>query len=470
VYHSPAVFYSFSFAQNPDWTQFHPNGPEIVSYLQDVTEKYKVLDKIQLDTEVMECRWNEEQHVWHIKLQHYQPEMGDLSKSDRDRKVEQEGHAAVYGKEEHIKAKVLVSCAGGLVEPKSWPDNIPGRDKFQGQIFHSARWRYDVDLKDKEVVVVGTGCSAAQFVPKLTSEYGAKKVTQIMRSPPWVIPRPEPPGGEEHFNKVAPWRNRYIPGHQQLMRWMNASLSEWDWRLFGNSEWNKKQRATLEKQLIAHMQTTVPQKYWEMLTPNYAVCGKRRIFDATWFPGLRDPRIELTTLPLQTLNEDSVTLGPKRTYPDPANTASQVPNEPVTIPADVIILANGFDVVKWLDPITVIGRGGKNLHAVQQERGGPQMYLGTAMDSFPNFFAIFGPNTATGHTSVILAAENGINLVLKLVKGVLEGEVEEVEVKEEAERRWARMMQEGNRKTVFHQDGVRSWYRTEGGWNSTTYP
>ena len=198
--------------------------------------------------------------------------------------------------------------------------------------------------------------------------------------------------------------------------------------------------------------------------------GKRRIFDATWFPGLNDPKIELTSLPLSSVHEKSVTLGPRRTYPDPDDATSKVPNQEVTIPADVIILANGFETIKWLHPLEVKGRGGKCLHDVMEERGGPQMYIGTAMDGFPNFFALFGPNTVTGHSSVILATENNISLALKLIAPILKGDVSEVEVKRQAEMDWAEDMQVANKRTVFYQDGLKNWYRTEEGWNSTTYP
>lgn len=212
--------------------------------------------------------------MWDITLQHLRHGMGDMSTYERNQMVDQHGHDSVYIREERIKAKVVISAIGGIVEPKIMPEDIPGKETFQGEIFHSARWKYDVDLKDKDIIVVGTGCSAAQFVPKLTKEYGAKSVTQIMRSPPWVVPRPEPPGGDAEWERVAPWRNRYIPGFQQMMRFLSATLSEYDWRLFGTSEYAAKERAKLEKQLIAHMKKTVPQKYWEILTPNYGVCCK----------------------------------------------------------------------------------------------------------------------------------------------------------------------------------------------------
>lgn len=92
------------------------------------------------------------------------------------------------------------------------------------------------------------------------------------------------------------------------------------------------------------------------------------------------------------------------------------------------------------------------------------------MDGFPNFFTIFGPNTATGHSSVILASENMVNLSLKFIKPVLEGAVERVEIKKEAEIEWSNDIQGALKKRVWNTGGCRSWYQTEAGWNSTVYP
>jgi hypothetical protein len=113
--------------------------------------------------------------------------MGDLSAKDRMKVVEEKGESAVYLDTETIKTKVVVSCAGGLVEPRGFPEHIQGSETFKGKIFHSARWDETVDFKGKDVVVVGTGCSSAQIVPSLpNAPYNAKSVTQLMRSPPWV--------------------------------------------------------------------------------------------------------------------------------------------------------------------------------------------------------------------------------------------------------------------------------------------
>jgi cation diffusion facilitator CzcD-associated flavoprotein CzcO len=395
---------------------------------------------------------------------------GDLSEYDRAQKIKTQGPESVYIVQETVRAKVVVSAVGGLVEPKVWPDTIPGQDKFQGPIFHSARWRYDVDLKDKDVIVVGTGCSAAQFVPRLTKEYGAKSVTQLMRSPPWIVPRQQPPFGEKNWEKWAPLLNTYVPGFNKAIRSLVAVGAEYDWRLFGSTEHSQKERKKLEDELVAYMKKTVPKKYHEILTPDYGVGCKRRIFDATWLIGLNDPLIELTTLPLTSVGEKTVTLGPGRTYPDPKITTSSAPTHEVTVPADVIILANGFQTTKWLHPLDITGRDGRKLHDVFDSRGGPSMYMGMALDGFPNFFTIFGPNTATGHSSVILASENMVNMSLKFVKPILDGDVTRTEIKKEAELEWDKDTQEALKKRVWHTGGCRSWYETAEGWNSTVYP
>ena len=468
----PAIFYSFSFCPNPKWTTWYPGGPEIVKYLQDVCNHYEIVDKIQLDTDIRECRWLETEQVWEITVKHLKAGFGDLSEFDRHRQIKDYGRDSVYVSEEKIRAKVLVSCVGGLVEPNKCPEGIPGKDQFQGEIFHSARWRYDVDLKDKDVIVVGTGCSAAQLVPRLTKDYGAKSVTQLMRSQPWVVPKGIPPGGAEWWEKWSVTLSTRLPGFRKTLRFLVAAGAEYDWRLFGSEEYHEKERKKVEAELLAHMKKTVPEKYHEILTPDYGVGCKRRIFDSSWFPGLHDAAIELTTLPLTGIGEKSVTLGPGRTYPPQSRTTSSAPNHEVTIPADVIILANGFETTKWLHPLDITGRHGRKLHDVFDEQGGASMYMGMALDGFPNFFTIFGPNTATGHSSVILASENMVNLSLKFIKPILNGDITLAEVKKHAQVEWTRDTQESLKKRVWSTGGCGSWYKTDGEkeWNSTVYP
>lgn len=394
--------------------------------------------------------------------------MGDLSAKDRMKIVKEKGEAAVYSEAEIVRAKIVISCVGGLVEPRGWPDEIPGIETFKGPVFHSARWDESVDFTDKKVVVVGTGCSSAQLVPRLPeAPYNAQSVLQLMRSPPWVVPSFIPPGGDEWWEKNGSSLLKTVPGLRATIRFMIFAGAEVNFQqMFPNTPYAEKHRKIHEAKMLRRMKKIVPEKYHEMLTPDYGIGCKRRIFDKRWYESLNDPRIELTTQPLTRVKENSVIIGPGETYP--LDKKSDLPEKEV--PADIIVLANGFDTTKWLHPLRVAGKGGKDLVEAMEERGGAQAYQGTAFDGFPNFFIIFGPNTVTGHSSVVMASENMVNYSLKFIKLLLEGEASTVDVKKDAEIRFTTEIQKALKNTVWMSGGCNSWYYTENGWNSTVYP
>jgi cation diffusion facilitator CzcD-associated flavoprotein CzcO len=464
----PALFYSFSFAQNPNWTSFHPPGPEIVQYYHEVCEKYQITDKIELNTDIEQCKWLEDEQLWEVTIRRMAAGMGDLSAKDRMKAVEEKGEAAVYSETEIIKAKVVVSCVGGLVEPRGWPDDIRGIENFKGKMFHSARWDETVDFQDKNVVVVGTGCSSAQLVPRLpNAPYNAKSVTQLMRSPPWVVPSVSAPGGDKWWEKHGPTLLKNIPGLKELLRFGIFVGSEDQFlKLFPNTPYAEKNRKKYEERVLKNMRKEVPEKYHAIMTPDYGVGCKRRIFDKRWLRSLNDDKIELTTQPLSRVTETGVVIGPGATYPANIKEEDYPERE---VPADIIVLANGFDTTRWLHPLKVVGKGGKDLVQLMEERGGAQAYQGTAMDGYPNFFLIFGPNTATGHSSVVMASENMVNYSLKFIKLILNGEAKTVDVKKEAEMAFTAEMQEALKDTVW-RSGCSSWYFAKDGWNSTVYP
>lgn len=261
---------------------------------------------------------------------------------------------------------------------------------------------------------------------------------------------------------------RAIPPLKNLLRFAMFANTEIEFlKLFPTTSYAEKSRKKYEEECLTNMKNTVPQKYHEIMTPNYGVGCKRRIFDKRWLQSLNDAKIELTTQPLRRVKENSVVIGPGAMYPANAKDKGFPERE---IPADVIVLANGFDTTRWLHPLRVVGRDGKGLVEVMEERGGAQAYQGTAMDGFPNFFMIFGPNTATGHSSVVMASENMVQFSLKLIRLILNGEANTVEVKHEAEVAYTADLQKSLKNTVWMNGGCSSWYYTKDGWNSTVYP
>ncbi|KUL84464.1 hypothetical protein ZTR_06147 [Talaromyces verruculosus] len=465
----PAMLYSFSFAQNPKWTSTFPSGKEIAEYLADVCAKFEIVDKLQFHTEVTELKWLEDEEEWELTITHLVPGVGDWSEAERQDKIAAEGPKGVYLATEKIRAKIAISAVGGLVEPQVIPKDIPGFGTFEGEITHTARWDDDLDVNGKDVVVLGAGASAAQVVSSISStEYNVKSVTQLLRTAPWVRPDDgDSQPVDEQLQKLS-WYFQYIPGFHRAYRSMVFFFMEHEFFLmFSNTSYTKKHRPLEEEKYRRFMKKTAPAKYHDLLTPDYDLGCKRRIIGGEWLRSLHRPKVNLTSRELKSVNARSVILGAP-IYPRAAKTSAE--SDEVELPADVIILANGYRTNEYLHPIRVIGKDGRSIHEIWEERGGPQAYLGVAMDKFPNFFMIFGPNTVTGHTSVILASENAITYTMKLIKPILKGTVSTWEIKEDAEREWTTKVQTGLKQTPFNNGSCTSWYTNDKGWNSTAYP
>ena len=176
----PSHLYSFSAAPKLDWSHVYARQPEIRGYLEQVAADAGVLPRLWCDTDVLAGRWDDDALVWRLETSR-----GPLT------------------------AAVLVSGCGGLVEPHL--PEVPGTADFRGPSFHSARWDHAVDLTGKRVAVVGTGASAAQFVPEL--QRTAARVVVFQRTPPWVIPR-----ADRAYTDREKSRFRRLPALQWLNR------------------------------------------------------------------------------------------------------------------------------------------------------------------------------------------------------------------------------------------------------------
>jgi hypothetical protein len=116
--------------------RLYPTGEEFREYLYDISAKYNLDQHIQLNTDVTEMRWTEDDAQWEVELQHLVPSAGDLSTRDREEKSRKSGRESIFLRKEIVRAKAVVSCVDILVEPNAWRSSIPGRDTLKGDIFH----------------------------------------------------------------------------------------------------------------------------------------------------------------------------------------------------------------------------------------------------------------------------------------------------------------------------------------------
>ena len=76
-----------------------------------------------------------------------------------------------------FRARYLVAATGVLSVP-FYPD-VPGREDFRGDSYHTGLWpATPVDFAGKRVAVIGTGSSGVQIAPVIADEVASLTVYQ----------------------------------------------------------------------------------------------------------------------------------------------------------------------------------------------------------------------------------------------------------------------------------------------------
>lgn len=419
----PAALYSFSFAPSGGWTRVLPERDELWAYIKKVADEYDLPKRITLGTKVERCTWDEQRKVWRMRVRHV--ETGQFLTHE---------------------CQFLFAGTGQLAEPRK-PD-LPGIDNFKGPVFSATWWRDDVDLTDKRVVVFGNGCTGCQIVPAIADR--CKQVTHVVRSKHWIAPPTDSPVIEQ-----TRFLLNTVPGLLSLLRLLVFTIAESAFPAFQMDKAGTRNRQRRQAKVERYMRKAAPAEYHDLLIPDFQFGCKRRIFDPGYLPSLHRPNVTLTGAAVEELTPGGV----------------RFENGEV-VEADVVVLATGYATGQYFHGMDIIGREG-SIQEHWKQFGGPEAYNCSAVNGFPNFTMILGPNSATGHTSAVMAIENTINFGLRAIKPVLDGAAETVEVSREAEERYSQKMQAVLRGMVW-ETGCGSWYVKKNAdgteWNSHTYP
>lgn len=409
----PAMFYSFSFELNPDWSGRFPRQPEILAYLERCAEKYGVLPHCRFNTEVREARFDEHSGRWTVIT------------DDGDR----------------IVAHALINATGQLNRP-AWPQ-IPGRERFQGNSFHSACWDHTDNLTGKRVGVIGTGPSAVQFIPEIANQTGHLYVFQ--RTPNWMVPRPDPAYSERQraLHRRRPWIMR-------LKRFGIWAMADMAWPMFTMGSGHPLRRLA-ERLVVWNMHRHISDPdLREKLTPHYPMGCKRVQIEDDYYPALHRDNVTLITDSIEEIVADGIrTRSGKH------------------IAMDTLIYATGFKSTQFLTPMEVYGRQGKSLN--ERWAQGAEAYLGVTVPGFPNFFMLYGPNTNLGHNSIVFMIEQQVRYILGCLDLLDQYGARYMDVFEGSMTRWQHEAQRQLAKTVWSH-GCNSWYKTAEGRITNNWP
>ena len=406
----PSHLYEFSFEPNPRWSRRYAPQAEIQAYLEDVARRYGVLDRIKTGTEVTRATWDEEASKWRL-----------------------ETNAG-----EH-EADVLLTACGQLSVPKVPP--LPGLDSFEGPSFHTADWRHDVDLAGRRVAVIGTGCSAIQVVPAIQPV--VEQVDVYQRSPGWTFPKMD-----FAYSERAKRLFERFPLLQRLDRTFVFGFMEFGAAAMTKHRWLMPAlRALSRRQINSAIDDSGLRA---KVTPKDEVGCKRVMLTDEWYPTLTKPNVDLVTDRGAEITPGGVKAadGTER-------------------PADVLVLATGFQSHGFVAPMEIVGSAGRSL---SEEWGQvPRAYLGLSVPGFPNMFLLYGPNTNGGTGSVIYTIEAGMQHVLAALEELDAAEARRIELKPRTAEQFDRELRDALQGTVWHT-GCTSWYVDENGNDPSQWP
>lgn len=160
---SDSDLYTFGYRFKP-WT-----GPpiataeQILNYMGEVIDENDLARHIRYRHTIHTANWSEEDKLWTL----------EGVRTDTDEPV-------------RFTANFLWMCQGYYRHAEGYTPEWEGMDDYQGTIVHPQTWPEDLDYQGKNVVVIGSGATAATLVPAIAGD--CAHVTLLQRSPTYFVP------------------------------------------------------------------------------------------------------------------------------------------------------------------------------------------------------------------------------------------------------------------------------------------
>ncbi|MGH9037278.1 MAG: flavin-containing monooxygenase, partial [Acidimicrobiia bacterium] len=283
---------------------------------------------------------------------------------------------------------------------------------------------------------IGTGSSAAQFIPEIQPRVGELLVFQ--RTPGWTFPRMNRriTGLERAIYRRLPVVQRAVRTRQYLYRELVGFCVQ--------------HPGIIEPISKARMRAQVRDpELRAKLTPNYRMGCKRIIVTDDFHRALAKANVSVITSPI-------TEIGPAWIRTD----------DGARYEIDTLILGTGFQVMPVADPLT--GRDGQALARRWSARR--EAYLGTTVAGYPNYFMLVGPNTATGHTSVLLYLEGQIEYIVQALGHMERTGARSLTVRPDVQAEFNQDVRDRLAQSVWTDGGCRSWYLDPDGGTSVLWP
>jgi cation diffusion facilitator CzcD-associated flavoprotein CzcO len=297
---SDSDLYTFGYRFKPWIGPPIATAGEILSYLGEVIDENDLARHIRYRHRIVRAEWSSAERRWTLLVARPDPTTGDVEQTT-------------------FTCNFLWMCQGYYRHEQGYTPDWPGMDRYQGRIVHPQTWPDDIDLRDKRVLVIGSGATAATLVPNIADE--CEHVTVLQRSPTYFW-------ADRNANElVDQLRELEIPAewiHEIARRKVLRDQAALTQLCIDEPEFAK-------AELINAVRAHLPEGYdvEKHFTPRYRPWQQRLAFvpDGDLFAGISAGKASMVTDEIETFTETGVVT---------------MSGEELT--ADVVITATGFDM------------------------------------------------------------------------------------------------------------------------------
>ncbi|WP_310565764.1 NAD(P)/FAD-dependent oxidoreductase [Hydrogenophaga sp.] len=439
----PSIDYSFGFSREVEqewtWSEYFAAQPELMRYFDFVATRLDLRKHYRFNTRVQRAEWDEDRARWVVTTQ----------------------SGEVY------EARYCVMATGPLSVPRD-PD-IPGLDKFKGELYRAAKWPHQpVSYAGKRVAVLGTGSTGIQIVQEVGPQAGELFVLQ--RTPSFTMPMRNFPLTPEYTAEVK----RHYPGLREAARNSPAgglrpastraffsvrpeerqSLLEDAWQRGGlamlgtfsdllfNEEANEQVAEFIRGKIGEVVKNPATA---EALKPRgYPVFARRPCLDSSYYETYNLPHVHLVDLtqePIVEITERGVRVG--------SGGATR------EIELDMLILATGYDgLTGALTAFDVVGKRGETVN--QKWKDGAHSYLGLMLEGFPNLFMTTGPTGPAALANIVRISENDVDWIAAVMTHMDQNALASVEPTQAAEDAWMELVRTMAQRSLLSK--AKTWY------------
>ena len=332
---SDSDLYTFGYRFKPWVGAPIATAAEILHYMGEVIADNNLAPHIRYRHEIRSASWSSKDKVWSIEA------------------VRKDTGAVV-----RLTAGFLWMCQGYYRHSEGYTPGWPGMKDFKGRIVHPQTWPADLDYKNKRVVVIGSGATAATLTPAIAAD--CAHVTMLQRSPTYFIPA-------RNANELADTLRQLDVDetwiHEIVRRKILFDQAEFTRRSFEEPE-------AVRGELLAGVKAYLGEDYnvEPDFSPSYRPWRQRIAFvpDGDLFLGIKSGKASVVTDEIERFTENGIALKSGK-----------------ILEADIIVTATGFN-------LNVLGDIAFSIDGKPLKFEETITYRGMMFTGVPNLIWVFG--------------------------------------------------------------------------------